>query len=172
MTNINRKYLMEIIKIRHRIKTLLCIFICCLMLSGITALPIERELNLLNGWLQHLQEPAALVAWIHLVSSAIAETNTRFPFMAYGTDWLAFAHLVIALVFVGPLRDPVKNIWVIQFGLIACAAILPWAFITGEVRHIPLYWRALDCLFGIAGGVILLRVYIDIKKLENLTFAR
>ncbi|SCF41963.1 hypothetical protein [Micromonospora mirobrigensis] len=34
--------------------------------------------------------------------------------MLYGTDWLAFAHLVLAVAFWGPLRDPVRNVWVVQ----------------------------------------------------------
>jgi hypothetical protein len=29
-----------------------------------------------------------------------------YPFLAYGTDWLAFAHIVIAVFFIGPLVKP------------------------------------------------------------------
>jgi hypothetical protein len=32
-----------------------------------------------------------------------------YPFLAYGTDWLAFVHLVIAVAFVGPFFDPVPD---------------------------------------------------------------
>ena len=32
--------------------------------------------------------------------------------------WLAFAHIVIAIAFVGPPRDPVRNVWVIELALI------------------------------------------------------
>jgi hypothetical protein len=32
------------------------------------------------------------------------------PWLAYGTDWLAFAHIVIAVFFIGPFVDPVQNI--------------------------------------------------------------
>jgi len=37
-----------------------------------------------------------------------------YPFIAYGTDWLAFAHFVIAIAFIGPWRDPVRNVWVVE----------------------------------------------------------
>ena len=74
-----------------------------------------------------------------------------YPFLAYGTDWLAFAHIVIAVAFVGPLRDPVRNVWVIEFGMIACALVIPYAFVFGAIRGIPLWWRLIDCSFGVFG---------------------
>ena len=43
----------------------------------------------------------------------------------------------------------------------------PFAFIAGAVRGIPLYWRLVDCLFGFAGGLVLLFCYRDIRKLQN-----
>ncbi|WP_205589823.1 hypothetical protein [Mucilaginibacter celer] len=107
-------------------------------------------------------------AWITQVYLAVKTTNQAYPYLAYGTDWLAFAHLVIALVFVGPLKDPVKNIWVIQFGMIACVMVFPLAFIAGPVRGIPVYWRLIDCCFGIFGIMPLYIVYRNIKKLESM----
>jgi hypothetical protein len=50
----------------------------------------------------------------------IRHTSKDYPFLFYGYDWLAFAHFVLAILFIGPLRDPVKNKWVIEFGIIAC----------------------------------------------------
>ena len=88
--------------------------------------------------------------------------------MAYGTDWLGFAHLVIAVAFLGPLRDPVKNIWIIEFGIISAAAVIPMAFITGEVRGIPIFWRSIDCLFGVIGVLVLWRCHADIKRLIKI----
>ena len=35
------------------------------------------------------------------------------------TEWLAFAHLILALLLVGPLREPMRNRWVIGFGIMA-----------------------------------------------------
>ena len=59
--------------------------------------------------------------------------------------------LVIAIVFIGPLRDPLKNVWVVEFGMIACALVVPFALVMGGVRGIPLGWRLIDCSFGIFG---------------------
>ena len=71
--------------------------------------------------------------------------------MCEGFDWLAFAHVVIAILFIGVLRDPVRNIWVVEFGMIACILILPFAFVMGHERGIPLWWQLIDCSFGVFG---------------------
>ena len=84
---------------------------------------------------------------------ALATTDAQYPFLAYGTDWLAFAHLVIAVAFVGAWRDPLRNVWVLDFGLIACAMVIPLALICGPLRGIPWFWRLLDCSFGVLGSI-------------------
>jgi hypothetical protein len=71
--------------------------------------------------------------------------------MFYGTDWLAFAHIVLALAFLGPLRDPIKNVWVVEFGMIACVLVPPMALVFGPIRGIPWFWRLIDCSFGVVG---------------------
>jgi hypothetical protein len=138
-----------------------------LVLSGLTAFPLEAELQIAYELFPGSLRDSALGSWLGTVYEGVRFTNAEFPFMAYGTDWLAFAHLVIAIAFIGPLKDPVRNIWVIEFGLIACAAIFPFAFLAGAVRGIPLYWRLVDCLFGFTGGLVLLFCYRDIRKLQN-----
>ncbi len=69
---------------------------------------------------------------------------------------------MIAIVFIGSLVDPVRNVWVITFGLIACAAVVPMAMIFGGVRGIPFNWRLIDCAFGLAGAIPLglARLYV------------
>jgi hypothetical protein len=42
---------------------------------------------------------------------------------------------VLAILFIGPLRDPVKNKWVIEFGVIACILIIPFAMIAGTFQR-------------------------------------
>ena len=110
----------------------------------------------------------AFVPWLRAVHEALAATNKKYPFLAYGTDWLAFAHLVIAIVFIGPFRDPIRNKWVLTFGLLACAAVIPLALIAGEIRGIPWYWRVIDCSFAVAGCVPLLICRRYVRKLESL----
>lgn len=136
-----------------RIRLLLLLFIIALVISGATAIPLETELKLLAhlaGSDASAQQPG-LAGWVLKVRNALLETNARYPFIAYGTDWLAFAHFIIAIAFIGPLRDPVKNVWVVEFGMIACVLVVPFALIMGAVRGIPFGWRLIDCSFGVLG---------------------
>lgn len=142
----------------RRIRFLIVIFIVGLVLSGITAFPLQTELGWLvsllhTSWLQPIADSSHLLSWVERVNEGLAATNAHYPFLAYGTDWLAFAHLVIAIAFIGPYLDPVRNKWVITFGLIACGGIIPLALIAGPIRGIPFVWRLIDCSFGVCGAV-------------------
>ena len=147
-----------------KIRILIVFFITALVLSGVTAFPIETELRSLMD--HRGQMPVWLAAFITRVYEGISVTNSRYPMLAYGYDWLAFAHIVIAMAFIGPLKDPVRNIWVIEWAMLACVAVIPLAMIAGPVRHIPFYWRCLDCSFGIIGIIPLWIVRRWIKLLE------
>src|SRR3954451_4803722 len=83
------------------------------------------------------------------VRAALTQTSVEFPFLYYGTDWLAFGHFAIAVAFIGALRDPVRNVWLFTFGMIACILIVPYAFCLGGLRCIPVCWRLIDCSFGV-----------------------
>ena len=141
--------------LRKRIRYLLVFFFVSLVVSGLTALPLKLESDLLQmtagaGTLIGRLWPA-LAHWVALVQRGIAEMKREQPFIFYGTDWLAFGHIVIAVFFIGPLRDPVRNVWVIEAGMIACILVLPMALIFGPVRGIPFFWRLADCSFGVFG---------------------
>lgn len=155
----------------RRIRFWLTIFIVGLFLSGVTAFPLQTEL----GWLvsffdlssfRPIVETTGLLSWLERVNDGLRATNARYPFLAYGTDWLAFAHLVIAVVFIGPYIDPVRNKWIITFGLFACAGVIPLALIAGHIRDIPIGWRLIDCSFGVFGAIPLLLCRRLIIKLE------
>ena len=151
------------------IRVWLVIFIIGLVLSGVTAFPLQSELSLLvrlSASLHLADHAPALNQWLITVHTALTDENSRYPFLAYGTDWLAFAHIVLAIAFIGPLLDPVRNKWVITFGLIACAGVLPLALIAGPLRGIPFYWRLIDCSFGIFGCIPLWIVHRKITRLE------
>src|SRR6266536_3943495 len=155
----------------RRIRRWLAVFIAGLTLSGITAFPLQSELYWLVSLLraeslQPLAKSIGLLPWIERVDIALTTTNAHYPFLAYGTDWLAFAHLVIAVAFIGPYIDPVRNKWVVTFGLVACAGVIPLALIAGSMRGIPLPWRLIDCSFGILGSVPLLICKRSILALE------
>ncbi len=153
-------------KLLRKIRFTIVFFMIALALSGITAFPLETELHWLLQFSSYM--PASLAAFITKVYEALHDTNLRYPMLAYGYDWLAFAHLAIALFFIGPLRDPIRNIWVIEWGMMACVAIIPLAFIAGAVRGIPFYWKCIDCSFGIIGIVPLYLVRKWIKRLALL----
>lgn len=156
--------------IEKKIKIWISVFIVGLLLSGITAFRLEWEISLLNAWFGEGTTIGglfpALSKWLSKVSLGINQTNQNFPFMAYGTDWLAFAHIVLAILFIGPLKNPIKNIWVIEFGIIACLLIIPLAIICGHIREIPIFWRIIDCSFGFFGIIPLIIVRRYIKKIE------
>ena len=148
----------------------LAIFIVGLVLSGITAFPLQSELSLTVRIATSLNlgsRAPSLLACLTRVSQALADTNGRYPFLAYGTDWLAFGHLVIAAAFIGPWLDPVRNKWLITFGFMACAGVIPLALIAGPIRGIPFYWRLIDCSFGVVGCIPLLFVRRHIRHLES-----
>lgn len=135
-----------------------------LFISGFTAIPVQQELEFLCRF---FPTEMTIGNWLDKVYTGFAETNTNYPFLAYGYDWLAFAHFVLAILFIGPLKDPVKNRWVIEFGVIACLLIIPFALIAGHFRHIPFWWRLIDCSFGIIGLIPLLVCIKLINRIET-----
>lgn len=145
----------------RKIRICIWIVITGLALSGLTAFPLQTEL----AWLvkNSTDLPGVLSTWLNTIYNAIADVNQEYPYLSYGTDWLAFAHLMLAVLFIGALKDPVKNIWVIEFGMIACICIIPLAFIAGHIRQIPIFWRIIDCSFGVFGMIPLIICYKNIK---------
>lgn len=138
----------------RRIRWLTWLFIVGLFLSGATAIPLQTELNAAANFLgAGNAHPSGFASWILKVRTALNNTYSTYPFMAYGTDWLAFGHFVIAIAFVGALREPVRNRWLYLFGMIACVLVIPYAMICGDIRGIPFYWRLIDCSFGVIGFV-------------------
>ena len=141
-----------------RIKWLTWLFIFGLVISGATAMPLRWEVERLMEWLgvdEWGSQPSLplLVAWLFKVHDALANVEGHYPFLFYGTDWLAFGHFVIAIAFIGALRDPVRNRWLFDFGLIACVLVVPFALVFGGLRGIPIWWRLIDCSFGVFGFV-------------------
>ena len=135
-----------------------------IILSGITAFPLESELTWLDAHSSAF--PESMIEWIHRVASGLKETNVAFPFLAYGTDWLAFAHIIIALLFVGVFRYPVKNKWIIDWAIMCCLLVFPLAFLAGPARQVPFFHQVIDCCFGLFGLVPLLIIRKKIKMLE------
>jgi len=142
----------------RRIKALTWLFIVGLFISGLTAIPLNWELDLMVNWFGYAGQTSTAASseigrWLLTVREALHDVDTKHPLLFLGTDWLAFGHFVIALAFVGALRDPVRNRWLFDFGLIACVLVIPYALTFGALRGIPFWWRLIDCSFGVVGFV-------------------
>jgi hypothetical protein len=155
----------------RRFRLVLGVFILALVLSGITAFPLLRELEAFTA-ARGLERVAPTDAgnsfdqWILTVREGLRASYARYPWLAYGTDWLAFAHIVIAVFFIGPLIDPVRNVWVLRAWLIACLLVIPLALICGALRQIPVGWRLIDRSFGVFGSMPLYYCLQCVKRLE------
>jgi hypothetical protein len=152
--------------ILRRIRLVLISFMIILALSGITAFPVYSEMR----WLLdkgYVPAQNNMGEWLQRVWEGVRNAHGSYPFLFYGFDWLAFAHLVIALLFMGPYRDPVKNKWVIEWGMLTCVAIIPLALFAGHFRGIPWYHILIDCSFGIIGLIPLGLVRHWIGQLER-----
>jgi len=156
-------------KEERQIKAWVCFFIIALVISGATAIPAEAELAFA---LKLFSANSLIGSFLSSIEEGVSKTQSQYPFLFYGYDWLAFAHFVLAILFIGPLREPVRNKWVIAFGMIACLLIIPFAMIAGYYRGIPIWWRLIDCSFGIIGIIPLIICYKKINALESEEVAK
>jgi hypothetical protein len=136
----------------RKIRIWMCLFILLLLLSGITAFPLRTELSWVCTWWP--EHSSGFYHWIQKCSNAINNTNNNYPF---------------AIFFLGVVKDPVRNIWTLQAGSIACVLVIPLAFVAGYFRQIPIAWRLIDCSFGLFGLIPLLicKKYTD--RLEKIS---
>ena len=155
----------KIPQLKKQIRYIIIFFMVALIFSGATAIPAETELTLL---LNYIPSDSAIGSLLAAVLDAVKDTGAHYPFLFYGNDWLAFAHFVIAITFIGVLKDPAKNIWVLEFGMIACVMVLPFALIAGGLRGLPIWWRFIDCSFGVIGFIPLWICRVKTLKLERL----
>src|SRR5258706_7731941 len=149
-----------------QIRTWIVLFMIALIISGITAFPVYSELQ----WIIHsavFPVNTRTGAWLMQVWKGVKDTQEKYPFLFYGFDWLAFAHLAIAVLFIGVYKHPVRNRWIIQWAMITCISAVPLAFIAGFIRQIPLFHIFIDCSFGVIGLVPLLIVKRKIAILKT-----
>jgi hypothetical protein len=97
-----------------RVRVLLWFFIVALLLSGITAFPLEWELSVLNQWVNGFGSPLiacwpAMSAWIALVNEGFKtlRANILHSLRHRLAGFCAHRHRHCIL---GPLKDPGGNI--------------------------------------------------------------
>lgn len=156
----------------RRVRFWLVAFTCGLVVAGLTAFALNYETRLITDWLNGsgaavARQFPAMAGWLRHAHQGLSASYAKYPFLAYGTDWLGFGHLMIAVAFIGPIRDPVRNKWVVQFGAIACVLVIPLALIFGPLRGIPAFWTPIDCSFGVIGLIPLVLAYRHIRVLER-----
>lgn len=152
--------------LENKIRKAILLFMVLLVLSGLTAFPVQTELNFFAGhwnWFPQFMQP-----WLMEINGTINAIAKEHSYLLYGYDWLAYSHIVIALFFIGVFRDPVRNAWVLRMGMLACAGVFIVAFIAGQVRGIPVFWTLIDCSFGFFGMIPLVLVQRWINQLEQL----
>ena len=157
--------------IRRRVRFLVFVFIVLLILGGLSAFFIVETANIaqqLSGKGSFIGERLPSVAeWVSKIHDAIAETAEKHPFMFYGTDWVGFSHFMMVIACIGVLREPVRNIWVIQFALIGCILMIPMTLVIGAARDLPWFWQLFDCGIGAVGAILFFICYRYVRRLER-----
>lgn len=101
-----------------------------------------------DTWIENKKhKQIKLCLWI-VIFGLFVSGVTAFPILEE-IDWLAFAHIMLTLLFIGILKNPLKNIWVIEFGIICCVLTWPLTLICGHIREIPFLHQLVDCSFGL-----------------------
>ncbi len=158
---------------RTKIRICISLVMLGLFIAGVTAFPLLAEINWISRLLVGEGQPldpalhSGIVAWVLTVRQGLENTYAVYPWIAYGTDWLAFGHLMIMLFFVLPYREPVRYEGVLWIGIWSSLLVFPLAFICGPLRNIPWYWQLIDCSFGMICIVPLGIAIREVRKLKS-----
>lgn len=154
-----------------RIRLCLALVIAGLVVSGASAFCPIRETKWLLEQLAstiHFGAGTPLSEWLLGVHRALIAALTTAPFLAYETDREGLSRILLGLLFLGPYRDPDRNRWVIDFGLLSCAAMVGLAFIAGPIRSIPVPWRWVDAGLAVLCAIPLLLCRHYLHLLEHI----
>lgn len=159
-------------KLRRKVQVLLVLYGLALMAIGLATIPLQVEIAVLEnvaGEGSALEEVwPAMAHWISRVQEGVSRAYGTYPLLQYGTDWLAFAHVVIGIALLGAARAPLRNVWLVEWGMIACILVVPTALIFGAVRGIPFFWRLVDSSFGLFGLIPLWLALRGIRQVMAL----
>jgi len=139
-----------------------------LFVSGVTVWPAISELKMGLALLSSIGfGESALFSFVTQLLGSLQAIEESHPQIMYGYDWLAFAHIVLAILFWGAAKDPVRNRWVVECGLIMCALIPVLAGICIPIREIPIYWILFDLAFVPGAAIPLLIALRDVRLIES-----
>ena len=94
-----------------RAKFMLAIVAFGLFVAGVTIWPATWELKTAVRIVWGESEPTGAVhGFVLQAIEGLESVESDYPFLLYSHDWLAFAHIVLAILFVGATRDPVRNV--------------------------------------------------------------
>ena len=151
-----------------RPRILLAIVAFGLFVSGVTIWPWEVELELVLSILVAIDGPQILVETLQSILADMRQLRDAGSFVLYVADWLAFAHLVLAALFLMAMKDPVRNILVVRFGILCCLSVPILAISCVPLRGLPLFWILVDSSFALAA----IPLWIALKDLRKLEVAK
>jgi hypothetical protein len=154
----------------RRPRILMAIVAFGLFVSAVTIWPWDIELTWALAILDAIGGPQILAETLQSILDDMRRLRDEGSFVLYVADWLAYAHLVLTALFLMAMRDPVRNILVVRFGILCCLTVPILAIICIPIRGIPLFWIFIDSSFALA-AIPLWIAYRDLRKLERLTGA-
>jgi len=150
-----------------RAKVMLGIVAFGLLVAGITVWPAVSELRMAVRIVWGNAAPTGILhGFVLQAIEGLEAVQANYPFMLYAHDWLAFAHIVLAILFAGAIRDPIRNVWLVQCGLIMCALVPVLAGVCIPLRGIPSIWFLIDFAFAPAAALPLWIALRDIRRAE------
>ncbi len=150
----------------RRPRIMLLVVAIGLFLSGVTIWPWELELELVLSILAAIDGPPRLVETIERILADMRMLRDAGSFVLYVADWLAYAHLVLAALFVMAMKDPVRNILVVRFGILCCLTVPILAVTCIPMRGLPLFWIFIDSSFALASLPLWIALR-DLRRLES-----
>jgi hypothetical protein len=150
-----------------RAKLMIGIVVFGLLVSAVTIWPAIPELKMAVRIAWGDAEPTGVLhSFVVRTIEGLEAMEADYPFILYAHDWLAFAHIVLAILFAGAIKDPIRNVWIVQCGLIMCALIPVLAGICVPIRGIPWVWFWIDFAFAPGAALPLWIALRDIKRTE------
>ncbi len=138
-----------------------------LLVSAVTIWPAIPELKMAVRIVWGDAAPTGVLhSFVVKAIKGLEAMEADYPFMLYAHDWLAFAHIMLAILFAGAIRDPIRNVWIVQCGLTMCALVPVLAGICVPIRGIPWIYFWVDFAFAPGAALPLWIALRDIRRVE------